>query len=154
MARMYKLSATCTPMNNTIKFILISLFILAQLGCSDKSSGENTPTELNEELDLKETLKSIAIEIESRDTIRIQNITNQKGYASIISWSDSLKNESFINHLTRDLMNYHVAQINDYDTVIIVSLGKPDEILGATRGYIVLKKINNELKIDELRGGK
>lgn len=141
-------------MKNTIKFILISLFILAQLGCSDKSSDENITTELNEELDLKETLKSFAIEIESRDTIRIQNITNQKGYSSIISWSDSLKNESFINHLTRDLKNYHVAQINDYETVIIVSLGKPDEILGATGGYIVLKKINNELKIDEFRGGK
>lgn len=141
-------------MKNTIQFILISLFYLAQLGCSNISLDKNNTPELTEDFELKETLKSFAIEIESRDTIRIQNITNHKGYTSIIRWSDSLKNESFINHLILDLKNYDIAQMNNYDTIIIVSLGKPDDILGATGGYIVLKKINNELKIDEYRGGK
>lgn len=142
-------------MKNTIKFILISLFILAQLGCSEKSSTENITTELNEELKLKKPLNELGCEIESKDSIRIKNISTDKGYASLLSWSDSLRSDSFINDLSRLMKNYNVFEITKWnDSMLAVSLGKSDQILGATGGYLVLKEINNELKIDEFRGGE
>jgi hypothetical protein len=53
------------------------------------------------------------------------------------------------------MKNYIVFEITKWnDSMLAVSLGKSDQILGATGGYLVLKEINNELKIDEFRGGK
>ena len=142
-------------MKNTIKFILISLFILAQLSCSDKRSDENMTSELNEELELKEPLKELAFELESNDSSRIKKITTDNGYSSLMIWSDTLNDTLFINRLSKDLKYYNVADINKWnDSMIAISLGKLDEIVGATHGYIVLKRINNELRIDEFRGGK
>jgi hypothetical protein len=142
-------------MKNAIKFILISLFIVPQLGCSDKSSDEKIINELNEELELEKTLKELASELESNDSKRIKKITTDKGYSSLISWSDSLNDAEFINRLSKDLKNYNFADVNVWnDSMLALSLGELDEILGATHGYIVLKRINNELRIDEFRGGK
>jgi hypothetical protein len=142
-------------MKNTIKFILISLFIVAHLGCSNKSSEENVTNDLNEESELKKSLIVMAGELESNDSLRIKNITTENGYSSLISWSDSLNDNSFINRLSKDLKYYNVADINKWnDSMIALSLGKLDKIVGATHGYIVLKRINNELRIDEFRGGK
>lgn len=141
-------------MINTIKCIILSLFILTQLACSNKSSDEKI-TESKEELELKEPLKELAGELESNDSIRIKNITTDNGYSSLISWSDTLNDITFINRLSKDLKYYNVADVNEWnDSMIALSLGELDEIVGATHGFIVLKRINNEIKIDEFRGGK
>lgn len=149
------LCTTVTFMRNTIKFILITLFISIQFGCSDKGSDENIPTALNDKHKLKEPINKLGCEIESKDLTRIKTITTDKGYNSILSWSDSLQNISFINTLSKDLKYYNVAKINQWnDSMFALSLGDLDEVIGATHGYIVLKRINNRLRIDEFRGGK
>jgi hypothetical protein len=38
--------------------------------------------------------------------------------------------------------------------MVNIYLGKQDEVLGATGGFVVFKRIHQELKIDEFRGGK
>ena len=126
-------------MKSTIKYILFSLFILAQLGCNIQSP-DPTKNDIIEEIDLKENLKELANEIKSKDTVRIKKITTDKGYFSLFYWSDSLRDSSFINHLTGNMKNNLVAEIEDNDSKIYVSLGKLDEIIGATGGYIVLKR--------------
>ncbi len=138
-----------------MKIIFVSLFILVQFGCSETKSDEPVRTELNEDLYLKEPLKVLAVELKSNDSMRIKFITTEKGYSSLLGWSDNLTDRAFINRLSKDLKNYNISDANKWnDSMIVLSLGKPDEILGATGGYLVLKRINNELRIDEFRGGK
>jgi hypothetical protein len=54
-----------------------------------------------------------------------------------------------------NLKKYTVSDLKDWeDTMVIIYLGKQDEVLGATGGFVVFKRINQELKIDQYRGGK
>ena len=55
-------------------------------------------------------------------------------------WSDSLNNTQFLRRLSDNLKNggHGVFNTNDLDSVIIMSLGKSDEIVGATNGYLTL----------------
>ena len=129
-------------MNNSLKNILLSLFILTQFACSESKSSLNN--ELNR----------LATEIETSDSLRIKNITTNKGYTSILEWSENLSNRQFISGLVNNLIHYVPKKGFDHDSLLILSLGKSDPITGSTGGYLVLRKINNEIKIDEYRGGK
>ena len=42
----------------------------------------------------------------------------------------------------------------DSDSIVILSLGKSDNIVGATGGYLYLNKENDKYKIDLYKGGK
>jgi hypothetical protein len=73
-----------------------------------------------------------------------------------MKWSDSLKNDRFLKILSENLKNggIGVFKKKEMDSIIILSLGKSDVVLGATNGYIILKKTTEGLKIDDFRGGK
>lgn len=141
-------------MKSIVVFTFIWMFYLAHLGCSNKGSDENIAIEVGE-LSLGESLKELADELVSHDSVRIKNITTEKGYFSILKWSDGLNDLSFVNSLSKDLKCYNIADVSIWnDSMITLLLGERDETLGATHGYLVLKRLNNELMIDEFRGGK
>ena len=130
-------------------FLLIFLF-----ACSPQSKESNRVVSIKQ-TQLEHTLQKLADGLEFKNHKKVKNCTTEKGYLSLLSWSDSLKDKSFINDLKMNLKKYTVANLKDWDdTMVIIYLGKQDEVLGATGGFVVFKRINQELKIDEFRGGK
>ncbi|MEN9442401.1 MAG: hypothetical protein RLZ33_2478 [Bacteroidota bacterium] len=130
-------------------FLLITLF-----ACSPQSKEANriVPTKQTQ---LEDTLQKLADGLEFKNYQKLKNCTTENGYRSLLSWSDSLKDRTFIHDLKMNLKKYAVANLKDWeDTMVIIYLGKQDEVLGTTGGFVVFKRINQELKIDEFRGGK
>ncbi len=128
------------------------LFILFACSLQNKESNRVVPSK---QAQLKDTLQKLADGLEFKNYQKLKNCTTEKGYLSLLSWSDSLKDRAFINDLKMNLKKYTVANLKDWeDTMVIIYLGKQDEVLGATGGFVVFKRINQELKIDEFRGGK
>ncbi|WP_157609342.1 hypothetical protein [Psychroflexus torquis] len=124
--------------------IVILLTLVLNVGCSNS----------NPELD--KSLTDFSVVIAEIDSEELEKITTEKGFNSIMTWSDSLSNTQFLRKLSDNLKNGGdgVFHTNDLDSIIIMSLGKSDEIVGATNGYLTLRKIDTEYKIDEFRGGK
>lgn len=124
--------------------IVILLTKILNVSCSDSNP------------ELEKYLTDFSAVIAEIDSEKLEKITTEKGFNSIMTWSDSLNNTHFLRNLSDNLKNGGdgVFRTNDLDSIIIMSLGESDEILGATHGYLTLRKINIEYKIDEFRGGK
>jgi len=105
---------------------------------------------------LNETLSYFSQKLLDSNSDEIKNITTEKGFESLMKWSDSLKNKEFLKTLSGNLKNGGNGVFNkkEMDSLIILSLGKSDPILGATNGYLILKKTEKGLSIEEFRGGK
>ncbi len=110
--------------------------------------------QVNEDSTLQTTLEQYAQEMNKMEINSLKNITTEKGFRSLLDWSDSLQNKEFITSLSDLLLHFEVYNIIESDSSITLSLGEPNEIVGATGGYLFLKKVNNELKINQYRGGK
>lgn len=124
--------------------MIVLVFLVGLICCSN--------AKLN--VDLKKSLRDFSIELSSMDSIRIKKITTQKGFESIMKWSDSLRYKDFVNHLAKNCKELNVFDVTKTDSVIYLSLGKSDEIIGATGGYLNLRIKNSAIRIDEYRGGK
>jgi hypothetical protein len=124
--------------------IIILLTLVLNVGCSDS----------NPELD--KSLTDFSSVIADVDSDELKKITTEKGFNSIMTWSDSLSNTQFLRRLSDNLKNggSGVFDKNDLDSVVILSLGKSDVIVGATNGYLILNKTEEGYKIEEFRGGK
>ena len=105
---------------------------------------------------LNETLSYFSQKLLDSNLDQIKNITTEKGFESLMKWSDSLKNKEFLKTLSENLKNGGNGVFNkkEMDSLIILSLGKSDPVLGATNGYLILKKTEKGLSIEEFRGGK
>ena len=123
---------------------IILLTLVLNFGCSDS----------NPELD--KSLTDFSTVIADIDSDELKKITTEKGFNSIMTWSDSLSNIQFLRRLSDNLKNggSGVFDKNDLDSVVILSLGKSDVIVGATNGYLTIRKIDDNYKIDGFRGGK
>lgn len=134
--------------------ILTFFFLIFLFACSEKNKESNRVVP-SKQAKLEDTLQKLADGLEFKNYQKLKNCTTEKGYLSLLSWSDSLKDKSFINDLKLNFKKYTIANLKDWeDTMVIIYLGKQDEVLGATGGFVVFKRINQELKIDEFRGGK
>lgn len=130
-------------------FLLIILF-----ACSTQNKEANRVVP-SKQAQLEDTLQKLADGLEFKNYQKLKNCTTENGYLSLLSWSDSLKDSTFIHDLKMNLKKYTVTDLKDWeDSMVIIYLGKQDEVLGATGGFVVFKRINQELKIDEFRGGK
>lgn len=103
---------------------------------------------------MKPVLDSFAAKINTLESSKIKGITTEKGYKSILKWSDSLNHKEFLFDLSSNFSKFNVSSLENYDSLVIISLGKKDKIVGATGGYVFLKKVDGEYKIDLYRGGK
>lgn len=133
----------------------LTIFLLIVLFACSPQNKESNRIVPSKQTQLEDTLQKLADGLEFKNYQKLKNCTTEKGYSSLLSWSDSLKDRAFINDLKMNLKKYTVANLKDWeDTMVIIYLGKQDEVLGATGGFVVFKRINQELKIDEYRGGK
>ncbi len=128
-----------------IKFFTILLLAFLSLSSCNKLTPE-----------LSKNLTELSVIIKSKEKSKLLKICTERGYKSILSWSDNLRNDTFINNLSENLSNngQGVFNVSENDSLIYLSLGKSDPIVGATGGYLYLLKLGNEYKIDEFRGGK
>tara|TARA_R110002049_G_C8703069_1_gene523209 strand:+ start:65 stop:454 length:390 start_codon:yes stop_codon:yes gene_type:complete len=128
---------------NRIKLTFI-LALIFNLSCSDLKP------------ELTKSLSDFSKILENSNPEELKKITTDNGYKSLMKWSDSLKNDRFSKLLSDNLKDGGLGVFNkkETDSTIILSLGKSDVIVGATNGYLILKKTKNGLKIDEFRGGK
>ncbi|WP_196889871.1 hypothetical protein [Aureivirga sp. CE67] len=124
--------------------IAILLTLILNVGCSDSNS------------EFDKTLTNFSDVLAEINSAELEKITTKKGFNSIMDWSDSLRNTKFLHDLSDDLKNGGdgIFHTNDLDSIIILSLGESDEIVGATGGALFLRKIDTVYKIDEFRGGK
>lgn len=102
----------------------------------------------------KSLLKYLGEELHSLNEVRIQSITTLKGNNSILQISSDLKNNENLKILAENLQQYKVFNIINYDSTATISIGDPNEINGASGGYLFLKKVNKIFKIDNYREGK
>ena len=133
-----------------IYFLLFTLSFF--ISCENRDSS-SLDQDLNEVYNLDTILSSLS----SFDSSHINSITSENGYLSILKWSDSLESKWFITELAGNLKYggsgiFEVSKHND--SIVVLSLGKQDPIVGATNGYLFLLKRNEIWKIDKFRGGK
>lgn len=134
--------------------IICLLFLFAQIGCTNKSVEANS-NELSIGTKFKEDLINLAVELETNDSISIRNISTNEGFLALMTYSDTLKDQTFTHCLSNDLKNENIVEVTKWDdSTIALSLGEQDEILGATHGYLILKKVKTKFKIADFRGGK
>lgn len=125
---------------------LITSFFLFR--CGGKSGWSNEQFEYY-------NLDTIARSLNSLDCTLINCVSTKKGFNSILKWSDSIRQKSFVKDISRDLKDKRVFNITKHkDSLVVLSLGSSDEVLGATSGYLFLKRKNEIWKIDKYRGGK
>lgn len=124
--------------------LLFLLTLIMNFSCSKSNS------------ELDKSLTDFSTKIAGIKLAELKKITTEKGFKSLLDWSDSLKNDQFLNILSKNLKNggNEVFNKNDLDSLVILSLGKSDVIVGATNGYLILKKTDEGFKIDGFRGGK
>jgi hypothetical protein len=132
-----------------IAFILLCAFII---GCENKTSPE-----VSQGLNYKYNLDTLSVSLATIDSNRIKAITTEDGYLSILEWSDTLKSKWFLKRLSNNLKDggrgiFDITKHND--SIIVLSLGEEDVIIGATNGYLFLFKDAEMWKIDKYRGGK
>jgi hypothetical protein len=152
------------PLILLILFIFFSsIFIWFAISMSPGGRGnlseEGQTVNFESEEDVKDSLlrfelKRIAIMLDFMKADSLKKITTDNGFKSLVAWSDTLRNKDFISDLSTNLSQFNVFNVTDYDTLITLSMGKSDMVLGATSGYLFLKKVDDELKIDQFRGGK
>ena len=104
------------------------------------------------DLELKQILGKFTKYISAKNMDSLRVITTQKGFDSLLLLSDSLQSDFFINGLSTCLQNpsTHIFAVKDYDSLIYLSLGEPDDIIGATSAYLVLRRIDGQIKIERL----
>jgi hypothetical protein len=106
------------------------------VGCENKNS-HKIFLGLNERYNLDTLSSSLA----SLDSNNIKSITTENVYRTILEWSDSLKSKWFLKKLSNNLRDdgngiFEITKHND--SIIVLSLGEEDIIVGATNGYIFL----------------
>jgi len=126
-----------------IKLILI-LILTVPFSCVESDSK------------LNETLSYFSQKLSESNADELKKISTENGFESLMKWSDSLKNKRFLKTLSKDLKDGGNGVFNrkEMDSLIILSLGKSDVVLGATNGYLILKKTKKGLSIEEFKGGK
>ena len=102
----------------------------------------------------KSLLKYFGEELYTFNEDRIQSITTLKGNNSILQISSDLKSNETLKILAENLLQYKVFNIINYDSTATISIGDPNEITGASGGYLFLKKVNKIFKIENYRAGK
>jgi len=119
------------------EYIIILIIVFTTLvGCENKNS-HKIFLGLNERYNLDTLSSSLA----SLDSNNIKSITTENVYRTILEWSDSLKSKWFLKKLSNNLRDdgngiFEITKHND--SIIVLSLGEEDIIVGATNGYIFL----------------
>lgn len=126
------------------KRLLVIPSILLVIGCNRIDS--------NLQADLTKLSENIA----SLDSIRIKTISTNSGYESIKMWSNNFKDKNFLKTLSNNLAKsgQGVFDLKEKDSLIYLSLGKSDKIVGATGGGLILRRYHNKISIEEFLGGK
>lgn len=145
-----------------IAFILISCFVWVAFEMSpggnfsinEKANKVNPPNEMQKDDFLDSTLNQYVVVFNNIESTSLKKITTETGFSSLMKWSDTLKNKDFFYSISDLLSQKKIFNIVDYDTSITLSLGESNDILGATGGYLFLKKVGKQLLIDKYRGGK
>jgi hypothetical protein len=102
----------------------------------------------------KSLLKYFGEELNSLNESRIQSISTLKGNNTILQITSDLKSNETLKILAENLVQYKVFNIINYDFTATISIGDPNEITGASGGYLFLKKVNKIIKIDNYRAEK
>ena len=117
-----------------IKLIFI-LILTVNLSCMDSNP------------ELSKSLTDFSQKLSDIKPDELKKITTQNGFKSLMNWSDSLKNYSFLNKLSENLKDggNGVFKKIYLDSLVILSLGKSDVIVGATNGSLILKKTESSI---------
>lgn len=126
---------------------LISCFFLS-CGNAENNSLSNKEFE-------RYNIDRISDALNSLDTLEIKKVSTSEGFTSVIKWSDSLRSKSFVKNVSKNLKNRDIFEITKHsDSIVVLSMGYSDEIVGATEGYLFLEKKKDIWKIKKYRGGK
>jgi hypothetical protein len=129
--------------------MLLTLIITS---CSNKDN--NIPTEIvYTEFNVLKVINGFSNKLISRDTNQIKSITTDKGYKSILEWSDTLKNISFIEMLSNDLKNENIIYDLISDSEFEIHTGNnTGNKTNLPVGFLRFKEINGIYKIDGYSG--
>lgn len=120
---------------------LLLLSVLATLSCSNSNDA------------LQQSISEFSEQLIDINEDELRQITTESGFTTIMLWSDSLRNKHFLNELSKNL-DSSIFRTVDLDSIIILSLGKSDLIVGTTGGTLKLRTCENGYKIDQFLGGK
>lgn len=131
---------------NTLVVIIVLASTLLITGCGTNHTFDNKKDFF---------LKSLSQSLEDKNIEEISMLSTKKGARSIFIETDSLNNIFLTNQLLSDLKELNFFDVTEFgDSICVISLGQPDVVLGATHGYVVLKKVGGEYKLDIFKMGK
>lgn len=133
-----------TKYSNVFAFLLV--FFLPN--CSLKTDSVNSRN-----IDLFYSLGGYGNLLLSKDTIAIKSICTEKGYKSILQWSDSLKDEEFVYMLASNLNDTIFQYSPKTDSTLQIDLKYPNNRDGKHVGSLDMIISNDQLYIDQYWGG-
>ena len=133
-----------------MKFYYFFIIVILNIGCdSSNVSSEVSYTDLN----IKKEIKGYSDIIIKKDTILLKTITTNKGYKSIVEWSDSLRDINFLKLLANDLNSKNIIfTINSQNEFEIHTGNNTGNKFNLPIGFLKFKKVNNNFKIDGYSG--
>lgn len=131
-------------MKYSVYIFLLSIFVIA--GCVNSQSQNNEDRIIYEANEISEVLKT-------RDTNKISEVCTEKGFKSLLEWTDSLRNEIVMEGVINTLSSKRIQYSKPSETSYRIFI--PKEVMndGNSTGNILLVKKNGKAKIDAYEGG-
>ena len=128
--------------------IVIILVLILNISCKKENSIIDSKLE-NQLLVFSEMIYPI-------DTLKLKKISTKKGFESFKFHSNYFESIDFLKTMSKNLKKSKENVFSKYenDSIIILSMGKEDVIVGATKGALKLKMIDDVVKIDGFLAGK
>ncbi len=117
---------------------------------NDYNQSESTTNNFPER-PFKSLFQNLGENLKSLNENKIKAISTENGFKCILKISNNLKNTDILNNLSESLIHYKVYNIIENDSTLSISIGEQSEALGATGGYLFLKKDNGIYKINKIK---
>lgn len=131
-------------MKTILSIFISSVFILS--GCSSSRSQ-------TDEFSIVEKANDIAIVLKTRDLNKISKVCTEQGFASLMDWTDSLKNDKLLTVITDKLASNEFIYSTDNDKIYTIHINEKEMKDGDNVGDIVIIRLNGKAFIDRYWGG-
>lgn len=131
-------------MKTILSIFISSVFIL---------SGCNSSRSQTDEFSIVEKANDIASVLKTRDLNKISKVCTEQGYASLMDWTDSLKNDKLLTVITDKLASNEFIYSTDNDKIYTIHINEEEMKDGDNVGDIVIIRLNGKAFIDRYWGG-
>jgi hypothetical protein len=131
-----------------MKILNIIILVYFLYNCS--SSNKNEGIELNSKDKIEFVIDNCLKSLSSKEINQIKTITTNNGLNSLFEWSDSLRNEEFINLINDKLNSREFLFLDNGDFNFTLLIGNIDGLNPELpQGHLFFRKVGNKYLIDQ-----